>query len=68
VTITGTNFTGPGITVTSVKFTTTAATSYTVTSATTIKVVTPAHATGTVTVRVTTTGGKATSSSKYKFT
>ena len=39
------------------KFGTTAATSFTVVSATRIQVVTPAHAAGAVDVRVTSTGG-----------
>ena len=47
MTITGTNFTGA----TSVKFGTTAATPYTVTSATKIKAVTKAHAAATVKIR-----------------
>src|SRR5208337_5028734 len=53
VTVTGTGFTGA----TSVKFGTTAATSYTVVSATSITAVSPAGSAGTVDVTVTTPGG-----------
>lgn len=53
VTITGTGFTGA----TAVKFGTTAATSFTVVSATKISAVSPAHAAGLQNVRVTTSGG-----------
>jgi hypothetical protein len=65
VTITGTNFK----LVTSVKFGTAAAT-FTVNSATKITVKTPAHAKGTVDIRVTTKYGtsKITSHDKYTFT
>ena len=56
VTITGTNLYGA----TAVKFGTTTAKSFTVTSPTTIKAVTKAHAPGTVNVKVTTAGGTAT--------
>ena len=60
VTLTGTNFTG----VSAVKFGTTPATSYTVTSTTTIKAVAPAGAaTTTVHVRVTTSGGSSSATS-----
>jgi hypothetical protein len=64
VTITGTNFTGA----TSVKFGTTSAT-FTVVSATKITVKTPAHAAGTVDVRVTTAYGTSAINlhDKYKF-
>jgi hypothetical protein len=65
ITITGTNLTGA----TSVKFGTTAGTIIT-NSATKITVKTPAHATGTVDIRVTTKYGTSniTSHDKYKFT
>lgn len=65
VTITGANFK----LVTSVKFGAASAT-FTVNSATKITVKTPAHATGTVNIRVTTNYGtsKITSHDKYKFT
>lgn len=65
VTITGKNFTGA----ISVTFGATAAT-FTVNSATKITVKTPAHATGTVDIRVTTKYGTSniTSHDKYKFT
>jgi hypothetical protein len=65
VTITGTNLTGA----TAVKFGTTSAT-FTVNSATKITVTTPAHATGTVDIRITTKYGtsKITSHDKYNFT
>ena len=56
VTITGTNLTGATV----VKFGTTTAASFHVTSPTTIKATTPAHPSGTVMVSVTTPGGKAT--------
>ena len=67
VTITGTGFSGTGFSTTSVKFGTTTAKSYTVTSSTTIKAITKAHAPGTVTVKVTTVGGTATATSDFKF-
>ena len=63
VTITGTNLTGA----TSVKFGTTPAASYTVTSATKIKAMTKAHAAGTVKISVTTAGGTATSAANFTF-
>jgi IPT/TIG domain len=66
VTITGAHFTK----VTSVKFGTTSAATFTVISSTKITVKTPAHAAGTVDIRVTTKYGtsKITSHDKYKFT
>jgi hypothetical protein len=67
VTITGTNFKGSNFTTTSVKFGSTTAASFTVTSSTTIKAVTKAHAAGTVTVSVTSAGGTATSATDFKF-
>ncbi|MGO9456622.1 MAG: IPT/TIG domain-containing protein, partial [Acidimicrobiales bacterium] len=67
VTITGTGFSGTGFSATSVKFGTTTAKSYSVTSSTTIKAVTKAHAPGTVVLKVTTAGGTATAGSDYKF-
>ncbi len=63
VTITGTGLYGA----TAVKFGTTTAKSFTVTSPTTIKAVTKTHAPGTVIVRVTTAGGTATAGSDFKF-
>ena len=63
VTITGTGLYGA----TAVKFGTTTAKSFTVTSPTTIKAVTKPHVAGTVTVKVTTAGGTATAGSDYKF-
>jgi hypothetical protein len=63
VTITGTALTGT----TGVKFGTTAAASFTVTSPTTIKAVTRAHAAGTVTIQVTTGGGVGTGPGTYTF-
>lgn len=65
VTITGTNLTGA----TSVKFGTTLGTSLVVVSSTTITIVSPAHAAGTVAVRVTTPGGTtaAVPADRYKF-
>ena len=50
------------------RFATTTAASFTITSPTTIKATSPAHAAGTVKIKVTTTGGVVTSSSNYKFT
>jgi hypothetical protein len=68
VTITGTNFKGTGFTATAVKFGATAATSYTVTSPTTIKAVPPAHVAGTVKVSVTNTAGTGTlTTPQYKY-
>ena len=66
VTITGAHFTK----VTAVKFGTTSAATFTVVSSTKITVKTPAHANGTVDVRVTTKYGtsKITTHDKYKFT
>src|SRR5208283_738699 len=61
VTITGTNLYGA----TAIKFGTTTAKSYTVTSPTTIKAVTKPHVTATVTLKVTTAGGTATAGSDY---
>ena len=63
VTITGTNLYGA----TSVKFGTTTAKTYTVTSPTTIKAVTKPHVAGTVKVKITTAGGTVTSTGNYKF-
>ena len=63
VTITGTNLFGA----TAVKFGTTTAKSFTVTSPTTIKAVTKPHVAGTLKVKVTTAGGTATSTANYKF-
>jgi len=63
VTITGTGLFGA----TAVTFGSTAAASFTVTSPTQITAFTAAHATGTVTVKVTTAGGTATASGEYKF-
>ena len=63
VTITGTNFTGA----TSVKFGTTAAASYTVTSSTKIKAVTKPHAAGTVKISIKTVDGTGTSSGNFTF-
>ena len=64
VTITGTNLTGA----TAVMFGTTTAASYTVTSATSVKAVTKAHAAGKVSVSVTTPGGVATDATAFTFT
>src|SRR5208337_838630 len=64
VTVTGTGFTGA----TSVKFGTTAATSYTVVSATSITAVSPAGSAGTVDVTVTTPGGISATSPADEFT
>lgn len=66
VTITGTGFTGAS----KVKFGTTNATSFTVVSDTKITAKTPAHATGTIDVLVTTIGGtsNATSGDHYTYT
>ena len=63
MTITGTNFTGATV----VKFGTTIATSFTVTSSTTIKAKTKAHAAATVAIKITTPGGTVTSTAKFKF-
>ena len=63
VTITGTNLTGA----TAVKFGSTAATSFTVSSATTIKAVTPAGAAGAVGVSVTTPGGTVTATGVFTY-
>ncbi|MGO9456944.1 MAG: IPT/TIG domain-containing protein, partial [Acidimicrobiales bacterium] len=67
VTITGTNFKGTGYSALSVKFGTTPAASFTVTSSTTIKAITKPHVAGTVKVKVTTAGGTATSTGSYRF-
>src|SRR5271157_1108113 len=64
VTVTGTGFTGA----TSVKFGTTAATSYTVVSATSITAVSPAGSAGTVDVTVTTPSGTSVISASDQFT
>jgi hypothetical protein len=66
VTITGTNFTGAS----SVKFATSAATSVVVLSSTKITAKTPAHAAGTVDVRVVTPAGTSAlvAADKYTFT
>ena len=63
VTITGTGLYGA----TAVKFGTTTAKEHIVTSPTTIKAVTKAHAPGTVTVKVTTAGGRPLRGSDFKF-
>jgi hypothetical protein len=63
VTITGSNFTGA----TSVTIGGTAATSFTVGSATTITATTPAHAAGTVDIAVTTPGGTGTGAGLYSY-
>jgi hypothetical protein len=63
VTVSGTNLTGAS----AVKFGTTPATSITVTSATTIKAKTKAHAAGTVAISVTTAGSTATSTKDFRF-
>jgi hypothetical protein len=65
VTITGTNFTG----VTAVKFGSVNATSFTVSSAVTIKAISPAETAGTVDITVTTTNGTSAiaSADHYKF-
>ena len=63
VTITGTNFTGA----TAVTFGGTAATSFTVNSATSITAITPAHAAGAVNVQVTTPGGTGTGASLFTY-
>ncbi|MGH9089856.1 MAG: IPT/TIG domain-containing protein [Acidimicrobiales bacterium] len=63
VTITGANF-GTAI---SVKFGTTAARSFRVTSSTTIIAVTPAHTPASVNISVTAPGGTATSTAQFKF-
>ena len=63
VTITGTNLIGA----TAVQFGTTPATSFTVTSPTTLKAVTGAHVAGTVTIKITTAGGTVTASSDYRY-
>ncbi len=63
VTITGSYLNGT----TSVKFGTTAATTFTVTGTTKIVAKTKAHAAGTVKIKVTTSCGSATSSTYYKF-
>ena len=63
MTITGTNLNGA----TSVKFGTTAATTFTVTGTTRIVAKTKAHAAGTVKISVTTPGGTATSAANFKF-
>lgn len=64
VTITGTGFTG----VTSVKFGTTAATSFTVVSDTQITATTPAHAPATVDVTVSKTAGTSATSAASQYT
>ncbi len=64
VVITGTNFTGA----TAVKFGTTNATSFTVDSDTQITATSPAHAAGTVDVRVTTPGGTSATGAGDHFT
>jgi uncharacterized protein with beta-barrel porin domain/carbon monoxide dehydrogenase subunit G len=63
VTLTGTNLTGA----TAVRFDGTAATGYTVNSATSITATTPAHAAGIVNVSVTTPGGSATLTNSYTY-
>ena len=63
VTITGTHLK----TATAVDFGATPAKSFTATSATTIKAVTPVHTPGTVVITVTTPGGKATAPTDYRF-
>ena len=63
VTITGTSFTGA----TSVKFGTTPATTFRVTSSTKITAKTKPHAAGTVKVKVTNPGGSATSTGNFGF-
>ena len=64
VAIAGTDFTGT----TAVKFGTTAATTYTVNSATSITVVAPAESAGTINVTVTTSQGTSATSSADQFT
>jgi hypothetical protein len=64
VKITGTNFSGPGFTTTSVKFNTTSATTFTVNSATQITATVPTGAT-TGKLSVTTPGGTATSATNF---
>jgi len=64
VTITGTNFSGT----TAVTFGATAATGFTVNSATQITATAPAHAAGTIDVRVTTVGGTSATSAADQFT
>jgi outer membrane autotransporter protein len=63
VTITGTNFTGAP----EVRFGGSLATNVVVVNATTITAITPAHATGTVNVRVTTPGGSGTGVSLFTY-
>ncbi|WEK07703.1 MAG: putative Ig domain-containing protein [Candidatus Pseudomonas colombiensis] len=63
VTLTGTNLTGA----TAVSFGGTAATGYTINSATSITATTPAHAAGIVNVSVTTPGGSATRTNAYTY-
>ncbi len=64
VVITGSNFTGA----TAVKFGSTAATTFTVNSATQITATSPAETAGAVTVTVTTVGGTASSPSQFTYT
>ena len=64
ITITGTDFTGATV----VSFGGTNAATFTVVNATTITVTTPAHATGTVDITVTTPGGTSATSSADRFT